>query len=127
MSKSIVATTGACKPIGPYSMAVRAGGFVHFAGQLGWDFETGALVPGGIRAEARAAFENLAAVLAYAGLALGDIVKATVYLRDIADAPVVNDVWEAAFPEDPPARTLVEVTALPKGASIEIDAIAVDV
>lgn len=119
-----VETARAPRPVGAYSQAVAAGGFVFCAGQIGIDPATGSVVPGGVAAEAGRALENLAAVLEVAGLTLDDVVKTTVFLVDIADAAVVNDVYRRYFADPAPARSTVAVAALPLGARIEIEAVA---
>jgi 2-iminobutanoate/2-iminopropanoate deaminase len=126
MRKEIITPGAGREPLGPYSTAVRAGGFVWVSGQLGWDAQLPGLVPGGIQAECRRALENLSSVLDDAGLTLNDVVKVTVFLADIADWPAVNALWSEVFGEHPPARSAVAVAALPANARIEIDAVAVD-
>lgn len=112
------------RALGPYSPAVRAGGLVFVAGQVGWDFAAGALVGGGVEAETAAALANLADVLAAAGCTPADVVKTTVFVTDIADGARVNPVYADFFGDGPPARSLVQVVALPAGALVEIEAIA---
>ena len=118
-------TAAAPRPIGPYSQAIAAGDLVFCAGQIGLDPVTGRLVAGGAVAEAERACENLRAVLAAAGLTLAAVVKTTVYLVDLADGPPVGEVYSRYFAPPHPARATVQVAALPAGARIEIDAIAV--
>ena len=125
MTKRIVLTDTAPKPIGPYSQAVVAGDHVFCAGQIGLDPATGKLVAGGLAAEATRAIENLAAVLAAEGLGLRDVVKTTVYVVDLREGPVLNEVYGRHFGAPHPARATVQVSALPAGARVEIDAIAV--
>jgi 2-iminobutanoate/2-iminopropanoate deaminase len=108
-------------PVGPFSPAVRSGGFIFFSGQVGVDPPSGALVPGGVEAEARQLFANLATLLEAAGKSFADVVKANVYLTDIGDFAAVNTVYAQAFAQPFPARTTVAVAALPLGASIEIE------
>ena len=115
---------GAPHPVGPYAQAVSTGELVFCAGQIGLDAETGQLVAGGTVAELRQALSNLAAVLAGAGLGLDDVVKTTLFLVDLADGPAVNAVYGQAFHAPYPARSTVQVSALPAGARIEIEAIA---
>jgi 2-iminobutanoate/2-iminopropanoate deaminase len=112
------------RPIGPYSQAVAAGDLVFCAGQIGLDPATGRLVPGGLAAEAARAIENLAAVLAGDGLGLGDVVKTTVYLVDLGEGAVLNEVYGRYFTAPHPARATVQVSALPAGARVEIEAVA---
>lgn len=112
------------RALGPYSPAVRGGGLVFAAGQIGWDFDTGALVGGGVAAETAAALANLRDVLAAAGCGPADVVKTTVFVTDIADGARVNGPYAEFFGDDPPARSMVQVVALPAGALVEIEAIA---
>ncbi|MEI7637065.1 MAG: Rid family detoxifying hydrolase [Syntrophus sp. (in: bacteria)] len=117
-------TTEAVPAIGPYSAAVEAGPFVFISGQIPLVVETGQIVDGDIRAATEQAMKNLETVLASAGLTMEHIVKTTIYLVDMADFPAVNDVYGRYFKTDFPARATVQVAALPRGAKIEIDAIA---
>lgn len=112
------------RAIGPYSQAVSVDGWVFTSGQVGIDPATGELVPGGFEAEARRVFANLAAVLSAAGCGFGDVVRATVYLADMADFAVLNGIYAGAFGDHRPARSTVQAAALPKGARVEIDLIA---
>jgi 2-iminobutanoate/2-iminopropanoate deaminase len=131
MESSIIATKSAPAAIGPYSQAVAAGGFMFCSGQLGIDPATGQLAEG-VRAQAEQSLRNVKAVLAAAGLGMASVVKTTIFLADMADFAVVNEVYAAAF-ADPgegaraafPARSTVQVAALPKGGRVEIEAIAV--
>lgn len=114
--------------IGAYSPAVHvqaAHEMVFFSGQIGMDPASGELVEGGVEAEAERALQNLEALVAASGLGLSNIVRATLYLVDMADFAKVNAIYAARFEEEPPARVAIAVAALPKGASFEIDAIAV--
>jgi 2-iminobutanoate/2-iminopropanoate deaminase len=120
-----VETQGAPRALGPYSQAVVAGDAVYCAGQVGLDPATGKLVPGGIAAETARVLENLAAVLAAAGLALADVAKTTVYLVDLAEFAAMNEVYGKHFAAPYPARATVQVAALPAGARVEIEAVAV--
>jgi len=124
--KRPVDTDQAPRPIGPYSQAVRAGNLVFCAGQIGLEPATGQLVAGGVTVEARQALDNLAAVLKAAGLSLADVVKTTVYLVDLAEGAAFGAVYARAFTAPYPARATVQVVALPAGARVEVDAIAVD-
>ena len=108
-------------PVGPFSPAVRSGGFIFFSGQVGVDPATGQLVEGGVEAEARQIFRNLATLLDAAGKSFGDVVRAGVFLTDIGDFGAVNAVYADAFERPFPARTTVAVAALPLGARIEIE------
>ncbi|MCK9390201.1 MAG: RidA family protein [Syntrophales bacterium] len=117
-------TAEAVPAIGPYSAAVEAGPFVFVSGQIPLVAETGQLVDGDIRAATEQVMKNLETVLVAAGLSLEDIVKTTIYLADMADFPTVNEVYGRYFQADFPARATIQVAALPRGAKIEIDAIA---
>lgn len=112
-------------PAGPYSLAIRVGNQVFTAGQIGLDPQTGELVAGGIEAETRQVLTNLKHILEAAGCRLEDVVKTTVFLQDIADFARMNAVYAEFFAQNPPARTTVAVAALPKGARVEIEAIAI--
>jgi len=117
-------TDGAPAAIGPYSQAVRSGGFLFTAGQIGLDPATGELVGPDVESQARRVFRNLAAVLAAAGAGFGDVVKTTVYLADMADFATVNAIYAEHFVTPYPARSTVEAAGLPKGARVEIDVVA---
>jgi 2-iminobutanoate/2-iminopropanoate deaminase len=120
-----VITTGrAPAAIGPYSQAVRSGSFLFCSGQIPLDPATGQLVQGGIEAQTAQVLDNLTAVLAAAGLTLRDVVKTTVFLASMDDFPAMNEVYARSFGEDPPARSTIGVASLPKGARVEIEAIA---
>jgi len=126
MEKQEIRTSNAPAPVGPYSQAVSAGGFVFCSGQIALDPVTGAIVESGIEAETRRVMDNLAAVLEAAGSSLGSVVQTTIYLRDMADFTAVNDVYASCFTGTAtPARVTVEVSALPKNAAVEIACIAV--
>jgi len=123
MTRQAITTSGAPAALGPYSQGIASGGFVFCAGQLGLDPATGELAVG-VEAQAERALRNLAAVLDAAGASFGDVVKTTIFLADIADFAAVNAIY-ARFMADPaPARSTFAVGALPKGALIEIEAIA---
>ncbi len=124
MSKRVIHTDAAPAAIGPYSQAVRAGDFVFTAGQIGLDPDTGQMVPGGIEAQTRQALRNLQAVLEAAGASLSQVVKTTVFLQDMNDFAAMNAVYATFFPSEPPARSAVQAAALPKGALVEIEAVA---
>ena len=123
MKKEIVATVGAPKAVGPYSQAVKCGGFLFCSGQIPLDPDTGKLVDGGIREQTERVLRNLEAVLAAGNARMGTVVKTTVYLLDMGEFQAMNEVYKSFFPEDPPARVTVQVSKLPAGASVEIDAI----
>lgn len=110
--------------IGPYSQAVDAGDFVFLSGQVPIDPKTGELVQGDIGVQTDRVLDNLAAVLEAAGCSFADVVKTTIYLTNLGDFQAVNAVYAKRFSENPPARATVQVAALPKGAHVEIDAIA---
>ena len=119
-----VATPSAPAAIGPYSQAIAVGGWLYTSGQVGLDPVTGNLVEGGFEAQARRVFDNLRAVLSAAGCAFPDVVKATVYLADMADFPVLNAIYAEAMGSHRPARSTVQAAGLPKGARVEIDLVA---
>lgn len=120
----IVKTDKAPQAVGPYSVAARSGGFVFAAGQIGLIPATGKIVSGGVEAETRQALTNLGNVFAAAGTSLEQVVKTTVFLRDMDDFGRMNAVYAEFFPEDPPARSTIAVAGLPKDAAVEIEAIA---
>jgi 2-iminobutanoate/2-iminopropanoate deaminase len=119
-----ISTADAPAAIGPYSQAIHAGDLVFLSGQVPIDPKTGELVGGDIAAQTERVLDNLGAVLAAAGCAFGDVVKTTIYLVDLADFQAVNQTYAKRFTAAPPARATVQVSALPKGARVEIDAIA---
>ncbi len=125
MSRHAVVSPDAPRAIGPYAQAVASGDLVFCSGQVGLDPATGKLVSGGVAAEAERAIANLEAVLAAAGCRLGDVVKTTVYLSDLGDFATLNEVYGRRFAAPHPARATVGVAALPAGARVEIEAIAV--
>ena len=115
---------GAPAAIGPYSQAIRCGGFLFCSGQIPLDPKTGKMVEGGIEPQTEQVLENLSAILAAGGTSAGKVVKTTVYLTDLGDFPAMNRVYGKFFPIDPPARATVQVGKLPAGALVEIDAVA---
>ncbi|HKI94343.1 MAG TPA: RidA family protein [Gemmatimonadales bacterium] len=119
-----ISTPNAPAAIGPYSQAIAAGGVVYTAGQIPLDPTTGEMVTGDVAAQTERVFQNLAAVLAAAGTGLDRVVKATVYLADMADFPAMNEVYAKHFGDHRPARSTVAVKTLPKNARVEIDLIA---
>lgn len=123
--KRAVATDQAPKAIGPYSQAVRAGRWLFCSGQIGLDPASGELVGGGVTAETTRVLENLSAVLQAAGASLADVVRTTIYLTDLGDFAPVNEVYARYFSAPFPARATIGVAALPRGAAVEIDAVAV--
>ena len=127
-SKSVISSTAAPAAIGPYAQAVRVGQFIYTSGQVALDPATGELVAGGITEQTERVCENLRAVLNAADLTLTDVVKTTVFLQDLGHFAAMNEVYGRHFaPNDyvPPARSTVQVAALPKGALVEIECIAV--
>ena len=124
MSKrKVISTSQAPAAIGPYSQAIRSGSLLFASGQLGLDPATGNLVDG-IEAQARQALTNLQAVLAAAGAGVEHVVKTTIFLADMADFATVNAIYAEVFRHEPPARSTVQVAALPKGGLVEIEVIA---
>ncbi len=124
MRKQAVHTPHAPAAIGPYSQAVRVGPWLFCSGQLGMDPETGQLVEGGIQAQTRQALTNLQRILEAAGASLDHVVRVTVYLQDITEFAAMNEVYQTFFRPPYPARAAVQVAALPKGARVEIEAMA---
>ncbi|NMC52846.1 MAG: RidA family protein [Chloroflexi bacterium] len=124
IEKKVITTELAPKAIGPYSAGIDAGEFVFTSGQLGLDPASGDLVAGGVEAETQQALTNLKNVLEAGGSGLERVVKTTVFLRDIADFAKMNAVYATFFTSEPPARSAFQVGALPKGAAVEIEAVA---
>jgi 2-iminobutanoate/2-iminopropanoate deaminase len=124
IQRDVISTDAAPAAAGPYSQAIRAGDFVFTAGQLGLDPSTGEFSGDDVAAQAERAIANLGAILDAAGSGLDRLVKVTVYLAEIADWPAVNEVYARAIPEPFPARSAFAVRDLPKGARIEIEAVA---
>ena len=124
MTKNIIATKNAPGAIGPYSQGIKANGFVFASGQIGLDPATGEFVQGGIVEQSRQALLNVKNVLEAAGSGLDKAVKTTVFLKDINDFAAMNAVYSEFFKTDCPARSAVQVAALPKGALVEIEVIA---
>jgi 2-iminobutanoate/2-iminopropanoate deaminase len=122
-SRQAVTSSGAPAAIGPYSQAIVAGGTVFCSGQIGLDPTTGELAEG-LEAQAERALRNLGAVLDAAGVTMADVVKTTIFLTDMGDFAAVNTIYGTFVPDPPPARSTVAVAALPKGALVEIEAIA---
>jgi 2-iminobutanoate/2-iminopropanoate deaminase len=122
--KQIITTDQAPKAIGPYSAAVSTGHLVFTAGQLCIDPVTGKMVEGGIQAQTRQALTNLKAILEAAGSGLENVIKTTVFLKDIGEFALMNEVYGSFFTENFPARSAFQVGALPLGASVEIEAVA---
>lgn len=124
MDIQAVRTDGAPAPVGPYSQAITAGDFVFCSGQIPLDPNTNDLVAGDIAQQTHRIMENLNTVLQAAGSSLGKVVKTTIFLVDLGDFARVNEVYGSFFAENPPARSTVQVCALPKGARVEIECIA---
>lgn len=124
MAKKVVATGAAPAAIGPYSQAIVANGFVFTSGQIPIDPATGAMAQGEITVQTRQVLDNLKAVLVAAGCSMADIVKTTVFMADLGDFAAMNGVYGEFFPGEPPARSTVQAAALPRGALVEIEAIA---
>jgi 2-iminobutanoate/2-iminopropanoate deaminase len=124
MTKKIILTDRAPKPVGPYSQAIISGGFIFLAGQIPIDPSTGIIITEGVHKETRMIMDNISAVLEAAGSSLEKIVKLTVYLINIEDVKFVNEVLEDRIKGGFPARSAVQVSRLPKDANVEIEAIA---
>ncbi|RMF57617.1 MAG: RidA family protein [Calditrichaeota bacterium] len=124
MAKKAISTSEAPAAIGPYSQAIAAGPFLFVSGQIALDPGTGDLVDGDVRAQTQRVMENIRGVLEAAGSSLDAVVKCTIYLKNLADFGSVNETYARFFTAEPPARATVEVSRLPKGVDVEIDAIA---
>lgn len=123
MQKKVIQTDLAPQAIGPYSQGIRAGQFLFISGQIPFLPQTGELVAGDIQAQTQQVLENLQAIIEEAGCTLQDVVKTTIFLKDMNEFSLVNDVYSRFFTENPPARSTVEVARLPKDIGVEIDAI----
>jgi 2-iminobutanoate/2-iminopropanoate deaminase len=124
MGKKVIYTDRAPEAIGPYSQAIQAGDFLFLSGQIPLDPKTGELVKGDIRSQTRQVLENIRGVLESQSLGMKDVVKVTLFLKDIGNFNQVNEVYATYFPSSPPARSTVEVAKLPRDADIEIEVIA---
>jgi 2-iminobutanoate/2-iminopropanoate deaminase len=124
--KKIISTADAPAAIGPYSQAVRVGSTVFCAGQIPLDPKTAQIVSGGVEEQTHRVMHNIAAVLKAAGLGFDNVVKTTIFLTDFADFQTVNEIYGSHFKSEPPARSTVQVAALPKNAKVEIEVIAMD-
>ena len=124
MPRETIHSDQAPNAMGPYSQAIRCDGWVFCAGQVGLDPATGGMVAGGVAEQTRQVLRNLQAVLDAAGCSCAEVVKTTVYLRDLDDFAAMNEVYAEFFPEKPPARATVQVSRLPAEARVEIDAVA---
>jgi 2-iminobutanoate/2-iminopropanoate deaminase len=125
MTKQVISTADAPAAIGPYSQAIRMGNLVFASGQIPLHPQTGEIVGETAAEQARQVLENLQAVLQAAGASLQHVVKTTIFLTDLSQFAAVNAVYAEFFPENPPARSTVQVAALPRGAQVEIEAIAI--
>lgn len=126
MARDVIHSEKAPKAIGPYSQAIRSGNTVYLSGQIPLDPATGELVPGDVSAQTQQVMSNLEAVLAAAGCTFANVVRCGIFLTDLADFGKVNEIYGRYFPANPPARATVQVAALPRGAKVEIDCIAVE-
>jgi 2-iminobutanoate/2-iminopropanoate deaminase len=124
MGKKVIQTEKAPKAIGPYSQAIQAGNFLFLSGQIPLDPKTGELVKGDIRQQTQQVLENIKGILGSQKLGMEDVVKVTIFLKDIGNFNQVNEVYATYFPSSPPARSTVEVAKLPRDADIEIEGIA---
>jgi len=125
MKKRVIQTDKAPKAIGPYSQAIQAGNLLFLSGQLPFDPVTGELVKGDIRQQTQRVLANLKGVLESQKLGMEDVIKVTIFLKDMANFSQVNEVYATYFPSSPPARSTVEVARLPRDAEIEIEAVAI--
>jgi len=122
--KEIIKTQNAPAPVGPYSQAIKAGNFLFISGQIAVDPETGRLIEGSIQEHTKMIFSNIGAILKEAGMVFSDIVKVSVFIQDMNNFSPVNEIYKTFFTENPPARSFVEVSRLPKDVPIEIEVIA---
>jgi len=122
--KNVVATNRGPKPIGPYSQAIKANGFIYVSGQVALDPKSGEIVGSDVRQQTERVFENIIGILEAAGANLHHVVKTTVFLKDMNDFPAMNEVYARYFTAAPPARSTVEVSRLPKDTLVEIEVIA---
>jgi 2-iminobutanoate/2-iminopropanoate deaminase len=125
MSKEVIYSASAPEPIGPYSQAIKAGNMLFVSGQIAIQKSTGAILTGNISEETEQVMKNLDDVLKAAGMDFSNVVKCTIFLKNMGDFPKVNEVYGSRFTSLPPARETVEVSALPKGVNVEISCIAV--
>ncbi|MFQ5823920.1 MAG: RidA family protein [bacterium] len=124
MSKKVISTSNAPQAIGPYSQAIQADSFLFISGQIPIEPVTGALLLGDIQSQTKQVMENIKGVLEAAGSSLKSVVKTTIFLKNLDDFNAVNEIYGSYFKEDPPARATVEVSRLPKGVGVEIEAVA---
>jgi 2-iminobutanoate/2-iminopropanoate deaminase len=125
MSKSVVYSEHAPEPIGPYSQAIQTGNLLFVSGQIALQRSTGAMITANIEEETKQVMANIKAVLAAAGLDFANVVKTSIFLKDMNNFPAVNQIYGTFFTQNPPARETVEVSRLPKDANVEISCIAV--
>ncbi|HAX47216.1 MAG TPA: reactive intermediate/imine deaminase [Nitrospina sp.] len=125
MKKRIIQTDQAPAAIGPYSQAIRVGDFLYTSGQIALDPQSGEFLSGEIEQETERTIENISAILTAGGLSLDNVIKTTVYLTDLSHFARMNHIYEKYFSGNKPARACVQVAALPKGAKVEIEAIAI--
>jgi 2-iminobutanoate/2-iminopropanoate deaminase len=125
MAKTVVYSPKAPEPIGPYSQAIRTGNLLFVSGQIAIERNSGQLVTSGIKEETRQVMANIEAILSSAGASFSSIVKTTIFLKDMNNFPVVNEVYGSYFKDSPPARETVEVSRLPRDVNVEISCIAV--
>ena len=122
--KKIISTSDAPAAIGPYSQAIRSGNFIFCSGQIPLDPKSGEMVGDDIGAQTQQVLDNISGLLKSEGLSLGDVLKTTIFLTDLGNFQIVNEIYGSYFNNQPPARSTVQVSALPKGANIEIEVIA---
>ena len=125
MSKTVIYSAQAPEPIGPYSQAILAGNLLFISGQIAIDRASGNLITSNIEDETRLVMRNLEAILNAAGLNFGDVVKSTIFLKDMNNFPKVNEIYGQYFTKEPPARETVEVSRLPKDVNVEISCVAI--
>ena len=124
MTKTVISTTKAPGAIGPYSQGIKTTGLVYTSGQLPLDMATGDLIIDDIKKATKASMDNVKAILEEAGASMDSVIKTTIFITDMADFADVNEVYGQYFANDPPARSCIQVAALPKGVKIEIEAVA---
>ncbi|MEN2984837.1 MAG: RidA family protein [Dictyoglomaceae bacterium] len=125
MTKEVLITNKAPKAIGPYSQAIKVGNFIFISGQIPIDPNTGEVIEGDIREQTKRVLENIKGILESVSCSLNNVIKTTVFLKNLDDFSAMNEIYATYFPENPPARSTIEVSRLPKGVSIEIEAIAI--
>jgi 2-iminobutanoate/2-iminopropanoate deaminase len=122
--KKVISSSDAPAAIGPYSQAIRSGDFIFCSGQIPLDPKSGQMAPDDIAAQTRRVLDNVSGLLKAEGLSLADVVKTTIFMTDLGNFQIVNEIYASYFNSEPPARSTVQVSALPKGAKIEIEVIA---